>query len=215
MFVHAWKHVCVAVLICGGPTICICLDAKWKQKLTSAESMCEDLLAQIQSRKHKNTAIIYIMQKVSASTTGLVRPSWIALMCSHSNLYCYVPYVLYSPQLSRVLNAARVTSCKSAKDRTSMAVTLEQANILVKEYNMEQSVFQQALDSMRRWGKGFACAFVSILTSCLLFLCSQGTRLQNCMKNVGHPLYAFNVIQVTALPRNFRPPDGTYRKLPT
>jgi inositol polyphosphate-4-phosphatase len=133
-------------------------DKKWKDKLSKAETLSEELLGQIQNRKHKNTNIISIMQ-----------------------------------QLSRVLNAARVTSCKSAKDRTSMAVTLEQANILIREYSMDQGVFQQALDSMR----------------------SQGTRLQNCLKNVGHPLYAFNVIQVTALPRQYRPPDGTYRKLPT
>ena len=31
-----------------------------------------------------------------------------------------------------------------------MAVTLEQANILIREYSMDQGVFQQALDSMRR-----------------------------------------------------------------
>ena len=74
-----------------------------------------------------------------------------------------------------------------------MAVTLEQANILLNDYNVDPATFQHVLDSLR----------------------SRGTRIHNSMKNVGQPLYAFNVLQLTALPRNYRPPDGTYKKLPT
>ena len=51
----------------------------------------------------------------------------------------------------------------------------------------------------------------------MLFVClsSQGTRIRNAEKNIGVPSYAFNAIQVVALPKFFRPPEGTYKKLQT
>ena len=57
---------------------------------------------------------------------------------------------LLPPQLSRVVDAGRITSCKSAKDRTAMSVTLEQAHILLREYNMDPECFQKVLDDTRR-----------------------------------------------------------------
>ncbi|XP_064405086.1 inositol polyphosphate-4-phosphatase type I A-like [Halichondria panicea] len=97
-----------------------------------------------------------------------------------------------SADLCRTLDCGRVTSCKSAKDRTAMAVTLEQTRILLG-MQMDPSCQQHTLDAMR----------------------SQGTRLRNTEKNVGVPLYAFNAIQVFTLPPLYRPPEGTYKKLQT
>lgn len=52
--------------------------------------------------------------------------------------------------ICRAMQGLRFTSCKSAKDRTSMAVTLEQCRILQQEFHLPAVSLQNVLNTMRR-----------------------------------------------------------------
>jgi hypothetical protein len=89
-------------------------------------------------------------------------------------------------RIGRILGACRVTFCKSGKDRTGMAITLEQSRLLGENFDCGQSFERIIRDAnmMRQYG----------------------TRLMVAEKNIGRAIYAINRLQIKFLPLFYRPP---------
>ncbi|XP_065187348.1 uncharacterized protein LOC135817977 [Sycon ciliatum] len=96
-------------------------------------------------------------------------------------------------QVCLLFDGVRLMSCKSAKDRTAMMVTLEANCYLLNRFNMP----------------------LEKLPSCLAAMRSLGTRIQNTRKNIGEPRYAFQKVQLQCFPKLLRPPDGSYGSMLT
>lgn len=129
-----------------------------------------------------------------------------------------------SSAVARTLGALRFTSCKSAKDRTAMSVTLEQRALLL-EAEAEADARQQQLVQLPN-GEGAQGSKVGGTPttspargenrdSALDALRRYGLRRQNCLRNVGANRYAFTRLQLLVVPREYRPPPDTYAEIET
>ena len=70
--------------------------------------------------------------------------------CLRSNQSKNTRILNLAEDICRYVQGLRFTSCKSAKDRTSMAVTLEQCRVLQQEFHLPATNVQRVLDTMRR-----------------------------------------------------------------
>ena len=94
-------------------------------------------------------------------------------------------FLLSSADLLRKLDCTRIVGCKSAKDRTSMMITLDCVKLLYERHGLKDSEIQVALNLMRL----------------------EGVRRMNVLKNTGGTAYAFNKLQRSLLPPALRPPE--------
>ncbi|KAF1321913.1 Type i inositol-3,4-bisphosphate 4-phosphatase, partial [Globisporangium splendens] len=92
-----------------------------------------------------------------------------------------------SSLLARSIGGGRVTCCKSAKDRTAMSITLEEANLLVLSHGLHSD--ERDL-------------FTSLLRT-------HGVRRENARKNIGKAQYCFSALQNYMLPHDYKCPPGT------
>ena len=90
-----------------------------------------------------------------------------------------------SSDIVRLLMGGRVTMCKSAKDRTAMSVTLEQARLLSVYHGLPPELIISTANELR----------------------AHGLRLDIVKKNINHRCYAFNRIQRSLIPQEYRCPD--------
>eukprot|EP01103_Thecamoeba_quadrilineata_P016874 TRINITY_DN5781_c0_g1_i3.p1 TRINITY_DN5781_c0_g1~~TRINITY_DN5781_c0_g1_i3.p1 ORF type:complete len:543 (+),score=88.94 TRINITY_DN5781_c0_g1_i3:1205-2833(+) len=97
-----------------------------------------------------------------------------------------VELLMITAEISRCLHASRSTSCKSAKDRTGMAITFEQASVLSQRHNMNYKDVLIVANMMR----------------------TSGVRRENALKNTGKDKYAFSPIQLHFLPEEYRAPSN-------
>eukprot|EP00941_MAST-03F_sp_MAST-3F-sp1_P002338 g2338.t1 len=105
--------------------------------------------------------------------------------------------------LTRRISGVRVTSCKSAKDRTAMSVTLEQARLLQQEHGLyakRQSDCDDEFDAKESH---------ELLADATDVMRSHGVRRANALKNTGRAQFCFNRLQRSFLPADYIPPPGT------
>ncbi|KAM3724595.1 Inositol polyphosphate-4-phosphatase type I [Dirofilaria immitis] len=86
------------------------------------------------------------------------------------------------------LHGISVLCCKSGKDRTSMAITYEEGRIIRENCGVTAEQTGEMIVCLRR----------------------EGVRRENCRKNIGKALYSFSPFQINFIPKEFRPPSGTF-----
>lgn len=92
-----------------------------------------------------------------------------------------------SSSIARCVGGGRVTMCKSAKDRTSMSITLEEAKLLVHAHGLLADDMDAFTDLLRTYG----------------------VRRENARKNIGKAQYCFSALQNYMLPQDYQCPPGT------
>jgi hypothetical protein len=120
--------------------------------------------------------------------------------------------LIIAADLCRELGGIRMTSCKSAKDRSGMSMTLEQVRFLQQRHDVPAAEQQLDLDILRRYGvrRDNTCVAHHATRILLILTPAAGTAPHaRSAKNTGARAYAFNALQRYMLPTAYQPPKGT------
>ena len=98
------------------------------------------------------------------------------------------PRFSFEAELGHELAGVHGVCCKSGKDRTAMAVTLEHARHLCRHLGIGQNQGRKICRQLR----------------------VHGVRRANVKANTEQDKYAFNQLQVQCLPPCYRPPNGSF-----
>lgn len=132
-------------------------------------------------------AVVQLKQKVLVYNDRLRDLLQESISIAATNPYeKHVDILMRSSALARQIGGIACILCKSGKDRTSMAVTLENTRSLVEDLGVQNG--SEIVQLMR----------------------AQGVRRMNVYANTGQSMFAFNQIQRRALPSCYRPPAGSH-----
>ena len=121
---------------------------------------------------------------------------------------------IHAAHISRCI---RLTSCKSAKDRTSMSSTLEMSKLITSflmrnKYGDASGVPSSDVDEKETALQWDSKAFLKNeqVNKVVVDSLRRGVRLKNCKINIGRPRYKFTTFNYRYLPPEFKPPESTY-----
>ena len=128
-------------------------------------------------------------ERVISTKKKLMREVMAAKKLNNQNsLNKNVDILLSLSEISRVMCGTNAILCKSGKDRTSMASTLENSKDISERLGV-------------MYGEDICETFRM-----------QGCRRMNVYANTGQSFYAFNKLQIKTFPTCYKPPDNSHSK---
>ncbi|EEY60218.1 type I inositol-3,4-bisphosphate 4-phosphatase, putative [Phytophthora infestans T30-4] len=155
------------------------------ENVVELESYVKNFAEWVTKKQCRETSIpIYDMEDLDRIQTSLVA---LKLSIQLSGRSKRMAILSLSSAIARSVGGGRVTMCKSAKDRTSMSITLEEANLLVRSHGLLADDMETFTDLLRTYG----------------------VRRENARKNIGKAQYCFSALQNYMLPQDYQCPPGT------
>ena len=138
----------------AGKRLCCGLEGLWP-----LPSLLETALTSWDYGEMYIALLILLVESSTELQVVQVRDLHNLLQQSHSSQKSKnVEFLLTVEQIVHSMQGGRLTSCKSGKDRTGMAVTLEECCFLRNYHHLDSCAFNKTLSTIRRYS--FFCVYV-------------------------------------------------------